>query len=169
MYAYTVRTARNATFLMLGAVLLSGSLPAQSPAPAAPLPAPQGVPNQDINLQFLAEVLRSATAFHDVVRSLQLEKRFGPQSQAPADPSDPDRQRRDLERTAEIMGAGAGAGVAIGGMTHSEKGLLIGALAGTAGGLLIDQILRHREAKQAANPPPPELPKGGERFQTRGR
>jgi len=60
------------------------------------------------------------------------------------------------------MGIGAGVGVALGEMSHSQKGAIIGAAAGTAGGLIVDQILRHQAAKaQAAQPPdtiPPDPP-----------
>jgi hypothetical protein len=50
-----------------------------------------------------------------------------------------------VERTAVTIGAGAGVGAAIGGMTRSQNGLLIGALIGSAGGLVLDEILKHRE------------------------
>lgn len=58
----------------------------------------------------------------------------------------PDGQyHHPLQRTAEVIGAGAGAGAAIGEMTHSTNGVLIGAIIGSAGGLIVDQIMRHRE------------------------
>ena len=147
------RPAMLVPLLAFGIVLLTGTAQAQQPAP------PAGLPNQDINVQFLGEMLRSANSFHDLVKGMQLQQTFGGRD---ADQSLPpaERQRRELARTAAIMGAGAGAGVAFGSMAHSEKGLLIGALVGTAGGLVIDQILRHRaEAKlrPASGPPPHEL------------
>ena len=43
------------------------------------------------------------------------------------------------------IGAGAGVGAAIGGMTKNPNGALIGALVGSAGGLVVDEILKHRE------------------------
>jgi hypothetical protein len=148
-----------APLALLGFLLLSFSASGQTPAPPpAYTPAPQGLPNQDMNVQFLGEMLRSATNMHDLVRGMELEQAF---AQRDRDASLPprERQRRELARTAAIMGAGAGAGVAIGAMTHSEKGLLIGALVGTAGGLVIDQIMRHRAEKlrPVDGPPPHEL------------
>ncbi|MEQ1887060.1 MAG: hypothetical protein ABL967_18500 [Bryobacteraceae bacterium] len=136
---------------LFATLLTTVALQAQAPPPALP---PQALPQQDINVQFLGEMLRSATNMHDVVRNMQLEQSFAGRDQDPYLPP-PERHRRELARTAAIMGAGAGAGVAIGAMTHSEKGLLIGALVGTAGGLVIDQILRHKAEKtQAVNGPP---------------
>ena len=153
MNTTTARKALIAAFLTAGLLSIPAMAQAQAPAP------PQGVPGQDINVQFLGEMLRSANSFHDLVQGMQLQQNFGGRD---ADRSLPpaERQRRELARTAAIMGAGAGAGVAFGAMTHSEKGLLIGALVGTAGGLVIDQILRHRaeaKAQPAYGPPPHEL------------
>jgi len=148
-----VRTAILTSLLAFGVGLSSAQ--AQPPDP----PAPQGLPNQDINVQFLGEMLRSANNFHDLVRGMQLEQTFG-QHDRDAGLPPAERQRRELARTAAIMGASAGAGVAIGSMSHSEKGLLIGALVGTAGGLVIDQILRHRaevKPQPVVGPPPHEF------------
>lgn len=87
-------------------------------------------------------MLRSATTFHDLVRNLNLNKSLGPDQHIEG----PDgRLHHPLERTAETIGAGAGAGAAIGAMTHSQNGVLVGALIGGASGLIIDQILKHRE------------------------
>jgi YmgG-like glycine-zipper protein len=65
-----------------------------------------------------------------------------------------------LERTAITVGAGAGVGVAIGSMTRNQNGALIGALIGSAGGLVLDEILKHREQAhpQAIAPPNPKDP-----------
>ncbi len=51
-----------------------------------------------------------------------------------------------MTRTMQAIGAGAGAGAAIGGMTKSQNGVLIGALIGSAGGLVIDQIMKQHES-----------------------
>jgi hypothetical protein len=102
-----------------------------------------------MNVQFLGEMLRSATNFHDLIRSMDLQNNFRTGANDPGLPP-AEKQRRSLARTAAIMGAGAGTGVAIGAMTHSEKGVLIGALVGSAGGLVIDQILKSKEARRAA-------------------
>jgi hypothetical protein len=48
----------------------------------------------------------------------------------------------------QTIGAGEGAGAAIGAMTRSQNGVLIGALVGGAGGLIIDQILKRREGSR---------------------
>jgi len=60
-----------------------------------------------------------------------------------------------MERTAITVGAGAGVGVAIGSMTRNQNGALIGALIGSAGGLVLDEILTHREQ---AHPRPIDTP-----------
>jgi hypothetical protein len=104
-------------------------------------PPPAAAPaNSQINLVLLAEALRSASTFHDLVKNLNVEKNLNPGPNA-----------APLDRTVAIMGAGAGAGAAIGEMSHSQKGILIGVVAGTAGGFLVDQILRQREAKPATS------------------
>ena len=111
----------------------------------AQAPAPQ--PNQ-ITPQVLGEMLRTATTFHDLVQNLNLNKSLGPDVHV----SGPDGlPEHSVTRTAETIGAGAGVGAAIGGMSHNQNGVLIGALIGGAGGLIIDEILKHREA---AHPKP---------------
>jgi hypothetical protein len=100
-------------------------------------------------------MLRSATTFHELVENMNLSKSFGPDQHIQG----PDGKfRHPLERTAQTIGAGAGAGAAIGAMTHSQNGVLIGALVGSAGGLIIDQILKHREdlADRSAHEPAPD-------------
>jgi hypothetical protein len=108
-----------------------GQSPATTPAPAAS--------NSQLNLVLLAEVLRSASTFHDLVKNLNVEKSLNQ-----------DPNAAPLSRTAAIIGAGAGAGAAIGEMSKSQKGVIIGVVAGTAGGFIIDQIMRERAAKAAA-------------------
>ena len=66
-----------------------------------------------------------------------------------------------MNRTAAFIGAGAGTGAAIGGMTHSTNGVFIGAIIGSAGGLIVDQVMRHREEareKATYNPAPETSP-----------
>ena len=160
------RTAGLAVLLTFGVVLISGTAQAQPPPPP---PSAQGLPSQDINVQFLGEMLRSANNFHDLVKGMQLEQSFGQRDRDAGLPR-AERERRELARTAAIMGAGAGAGVAFGSMSHSEKGVLIGALVGSAGGLVIDQILRHRaevKAQPVSGPPPHELRERDGRDQDR--
>jgi hypothetical protein len=108
-----------------------GQSPATAPPPAAS--------NSQLNLVLLADALRSASTFHDLVKNLNVEKNLNQ-----------DPNAAPLSRTAAIMGAGAGAGAAIGEMSRSQKGVLIGVVAGTAGGFILDQILRQRAAKAAA-------------------
>jgi len=109
----------------------------QSPAPPADHPR-----MPELTPQVLGEMLRSATTFHELVTKMNLNKSLGPDQHVLG----PDGQyHHPLQRTAEVIGAGAGAGAAIGGMTQSTNGVLIGAIVGSAGGLIVDQIMRHRE------------------------
>jgi hypothetical protein len=110
----------------------------QAPAPPA-APASTQV-NPQINLVLLAKALQSASTFHDLVKNLNVEKALNPGPTA-----------APLDRTVTIMGAGAGAGAAIGELSHSQKGMLIGIAAGAAGGFVVDQILRQREAKASTS------------------
>jgi len=133
---------RTLPTLLAAPFLLISLACAQSPAPPPPAADP--------NMQFLDQVMRTAAAVHALVAGMNLEKALGAQNTyAPGDP-------RALQRTAEFMGVGAGVGVALGEMSHSQKGVLIGAAAGTAGGLIVDQLLRHQAAKTI--PPDPALP-----------
>jgi hypothetical protein len=104
--------------------------------------APAAAPSNQITPQVLGEMLRSATTFNELVRNLNLSKSLGPDVHAVGPDGLP---RHSVERTAETIGAGAGAGAAIGAMTHNPNGVLIGALVGGAGGLILDEILKHRE------------------------
>jgi len=91
-------------------------------------------------------MLRSATTFHELVRNLNLNRNFGPDVHQVGPDGLP---QHSVERTAQTIGAGAGVGAAIGGMTKGQNGVLIGALIGGAGGLIVDQILKHKEDTQA--------------------
>jgi hypothetical protein len=123
--------------VIFSSVCLSGLAVAQSTAP------PTTQPNQ-VTPKVLAEMLQSASNFHDLVQNLN--KSLGPDVHT----TGPDgSSQHSLERTAVTMGAGAGVGVAIGSMTHNQNGALIGALIGSAGGLVLDEILKHREQTHA--------------------
>ena len=106
-------------------------------------PAP--VPTNQLTPQVLGEMLRSATSFHELVGNLN--KSFGPDvhTVGPNGVS-----QHSIQRTAATIGAGAGVGAAIGGMSRSQNGVLIGALVGSAGGLILDEILKHREESHPA-------------------
>ncbi len=127
------------------ALALAGLVATQLAAGQSPNPAPKPA---DPNVQFMEQLMRTATAVHDLVKSMNLEKALNSQPIYP--PGDP----RNLQRTADFMGVGAGVGLALGEMSHSQKGVLIGAAAGSAGGLIVDQLLRHQAAKAQAAPPP---------------
>lgn len=126
------------------------SLAFGQPAPIDPPPGPYDTqatpaPNQ-LTPQVLGEMLLSANTFHELVSSMNLQNSLGPDEHVEG----PDgRLHHPIQRTAQAMGAGAGAGAAIGAMTKSQNGILIGALVGGAGGLIVDQILKHREKRRA--------------------
>jgi len=88
----------------------------------------------------LASMLRTAATFHELVANLN--KSLGPDQHVLGSDG---QFHHPAERTAETIGAGAGAGAALGAMSHSPNGVMIGALIGGAGGLIVDQILKHRE------------------------
>ena len=101
-------------------------------------------------------MLRTAATFHDLVQNLNLAKSLGPDVHVPGPPDG--LPEHSVTRTAQTIGAGAGVGAAIGGMTRNQNGVLIGALIGGAGGLIVDEILKHREAShpKPVDPAPPE-------------
>ena len=111
--------------------------------------APPSAPSSSqLNLQVLADTLRAASTFHDLVKNLNVQKNLNPEGAPPSTP---------LARTAVIVGAGAGTGAAIGEWSGGQKAVLIGAIAGAAGGLVVDQVMRHKAAKaetQAPSEPP---------------
>jgi hypothetical protein len=120
----------------VGLFSLNGLIMAQAPSQA---------PTNQLTPQVLGEMLRSATTFHQLVENLNLKKNFGSDDHVAGPDGVP---QHSITRTAETIGAGAGVGAAIGGMTKNQNGVLIGALVGGAGGLIIDQILKHREENQ---------------------
>jgi hypothetical protein len=135
----------SATFVL---VCASGLAMAQSPA---------GPPSNQLTPQVLGELLRSATTFHELLRNLNLNGKLGPDVHAIG----PDGvSHHSIQRTAATVGAGAGIGVALGSLSHNPNRALIGALIGSAGGLIVDEILKHREQshpKLVYEGPPPEL------------
>jgi hypothetical protein len=127
-------------------LVLSGSLTlglAQTPAGPPAAANSQAAPAPDaLTPQMLGEMLRSATTFHELVAAMDLNRSLGPDQHLEG----PDgRLHHPMQRTVQTIGAGVGAGAAIGAMARGQKGVLIGALIGGAGGLIIDQILKHRE------------------------
>lgn len=140
-----------ATLALAGAHLGLAQTPA--PQPAAAAPANQLTP------QVLAAMLQSANTFNELVRNLNLNKSLGPDVHVAGADGLP---QHSIQRTAQTIGAGAGAGAAIGAMTHNPNGVLIGALVGGAGGLIVDEILKHREE---THPKPADAPAPS--FQTR--
>jgi hypothetical protein len=117
--------------VIFSSLCLSGLAVAQSSTPPA---------SNQVTPKLLVEMLQSASNFHDLVQNLN--KSLGPDVHA----TGPDgSSQHSLDRTAVTVGAGAGVGVAIGSMTRNQNGALIGALIGSAGGLVLDEILKHRE------------------------
>src|SRR5215472_3807474 len=115
----------------------------------APAPAPG---SNQLTTQVLADMLRTATGFHDLVQNLNLKQSLGPDVHTVGPNGLP---QHSVERTAATIGAGAGVGAAIGQMTHNPNGVLIGAFVGGAGGLIVDEILKHREQ---THPKPVSVP-----------
>ncbi len=149
------KTIAFVLFILLGL----STLAAQPQTSAPPPDRPQA---QELTPQVLGEMLRTATTFHELVSKLDLRKSLGPDEHVLG----PDGQyHHSIQRTAVVIGAGAGTGAAIGGMTRRPNGVLIGAIVGSAGGLIIDQIMRHQEeTRMRANyypapEPPPEPPR----------
>lgn len=139
------RSLGCATFFLF----LLSSLAFGQPAPIDPPPGsydPQAIPapNQ-LTPEVLGEMLLSANTFHEVVTNLNIQNSLGPDEHVVGVDG---QLHHPIQRSAKAMGAGAGAGAAIGAMTKSQNGILIGALVGGAGGLIIDQILKHREKRR---------------------
>jgi len=122
---------------------------AQQPAPPPP--------SNQLSMQTLAEMIRTANSFNELVRNMNLKARLGPDVHSIGPDGLP---QHSAQRTAATIGAGAGVGAAVGGMTRSKNGVIIGAIIGSAGGLIIDQVVKHREETRAnAVPPPDEGPR----------
>jgi hypothetical protein len=154
---HTLSFATAGFVLTSGLILTAGLTMAQAPVQAPPAypnyqtpPTNQAAPptslQSQLTPQLLGEMLRSATTFHELVRSMNLSQSLGPD---PHYIGADGKVHHSLERTAETIGAGAGAGAAVGAMSHNPNGVMIGALIGGAGGLIIDQILKQHEQQQA--------------------
>ena len=145
------------------AVFLTLSLSAFAAQP--PSDRPQA---QELTPQMLGEMLRTATTFHELVTRLDPSKSLGPDQHVLGTDG---RYHHPLQRTAMAIGAGAGAGAAIGGMTRGANGVFIGAIIGSAGGLIADQIMRHREEtrEKAIYNLAPETSRGPRELQYRYR
>ena len=139
-------------WLVVSALIAMSTLAlAQTPAPAPP-------PSNQLTTQALADMLRTATGFHDLVQNLNLSKSLGPDVHTIGPNGLP---QHSVERTAATIGAGAGVGAALCQMSHNPNGVLIGAFLGGAGGLIVDEILKHREQthpRPVAEPAPVPVP-----------
>jgi hypothetical protein len=139
---------RAASVLLISGSFALGQSPGQTPPsdrPAASNTQAAPTPSQ-LTPQMLGEMLRSATTFHELVAKMNLNQSLGPDQHIEGVDG---RLHHPLVRTVQTIGAGVGVGTAIGAMTRSQNGVLIGALVGGAGGLIIDQILKHREDSRA--------------------
>ena len=126
---------------MIGLLALTTAAVAQPLPPYVPPTGPVPAADQ-MTPQTLGDMLRSATTFHEMVRGMNLNRAMGPDVHAVGQDG---RYHHSVQRTAETVGAGAGVGAAIGAMSRKDNGVLIGALVGGFGGLIVDQIMKHRE------------------------
>lgn len=135
-------------------------------------------PNAQVDLGGLGEMMNAAGRFHDAVKIMELDKQFQTveqqaqqdQARANAATGKPGLVKENpLNRTLAMVGAGAGIGVALASMSKDRKTVMIGAIAGGVGGLIIDQLMRHRAEKAVATaanndgvlvPPGDSLPQG---------
>jgi hypothetical protein len=148
-------------------VLLTFSGLVSAQQPTQPAPSQAGHPPDQLTPQVLGEMLRSASTFHQLVQNLNLSKSLGPDQHVLGSDG---RLHHPLDRTAESIGAGVGVGAAIGAMSHNQNGVLIGALVGGAGGLIVDEIVKHREdlKQRAIDGPAPDLtPNRSQGFKNR--
>lgn len=92
-------------------LLTCGFAVAQTPVHTPP-PAPA---TNQLTPQMLGDMLQSASTFHDLVQNMNLNESLGPDQHVVG----PDGQlHHPMRRTMQSLGAGAGAGAAIGAMTH---------------------------------------------------
>jgi len=121
--------------VQLAALVLSGTTLFAAPQQVPPA-STDVIPQADI--QFAADVLRTAAAFNTMVKSMNLPQTFHPG----ATPTD--QNGHPMNRDAAVIGAGAGIGAAVGAMSGKQRGALIGAAAGAAGALIVEEILKHQ-------------------------
>jgi len=105
--------------------------------------------NVQLNTEFLNDMMRSAAIFNGMVQNLNLNRTFQESGVAP---DSIDANGRPIKHAAAVLGAGAGIGLAVGGMTGNQKNAMIGAAVGGASALIIDQILQHQAKERLANP-----------------
>ncbi len=119
-------------------------------AVAAPQTTPANPPvNIQLNTEFLNDLMRSAAMFNGMVQNLNLNKTL---HESGVSPDSTDANGRPVKHTAAVLGAGAGIGLAVGGMTGNQKNAMIGAAVGGASALIIDQIMQHQAKERLANP-----------------
>jgi len=104
--------------------------------------------NVQLNTEFLNDLMRSAAMFNGMVQNLNLNKTLHESGVAP---DSTDANGRPIKHAAAVLGAGAGIGLAVGGMTGNQKNAMIGAAVGGASALIIDQILQHQAKERLAN------------------
>jgi hypothetical protein len=144
-----MRLIRALTPPLAISLLLAQFADGQEPVPTPPAP-PAAQSAADPNLQFLDQVLKTATAVQSLVKGMDLKKAISAQTYPPGDP-------RSLQRAAEFIGVGAGVGMALGEMAHSQRSAITGAAIGGAAGVIVDQILRRQVAKMQNSPPDSNL------------
>ncbi len=117
---------------------------------AEPQTTPANPPmNIPLNTEFLNDLMRSAAMFNGMVQNMNLNKALHESGVAP---DSTDANGRQIKHTAAVLGAGAGVGLAVGGLTGNQKNAMIGAAVGGATALIIDQILQHQAKERLANP-----------------
>ena len=104
--------------------------------------------NIELNTEFLNDLMRSAAMFNGMVQNLNLNRTLHESGVAP---DSTDANGRPIKHAAAVLGAGAGIGLAVGGMTGNQKNAMIGAAVGGASALIIDQILQHQAKERLAN------------------
>src|ERR1700731_1670707 len=93
--------------------------------------------------------MRGAAMFNGMVQNMNLNRTLHESGVAP---DSTDANGRPIKHTAAVPGAGAGIGLAVGGLTGNEKNAMIGAAVGGASALIIDQIVQHQAKERLANP-----------------
>src|SRR5450755_4551200 len=82
---------------------------------AEPQTTPANPPvNIQLNTEFLNDLMRSAALFNGMVQNLNLNRTLHESGVAP---DSTDANGRPVKHTAAVLGAGAGIGLAVGGMT----------------------------------------------------
>jgi hypothetical protein len=101
-----------------------------------------------IDLQFVADVMRTAAAFNTMVKSMNLPQAFNPSAQVA------DQSGRRVNHQAAALGAGAGIGAAVGAMSGKKNGALIGAAVCGTSALIIEEIVKQQQANSHPKPQP---------------